>query len=302
MEEQTFSPSFWLVLSAFQGEAISEKRRKREKRETSEPGCSPHSSPTASLRPASLQQSFQDSSSLFFHFLLHQIPQISMTAASDLFFKIIFYIYMCIFCGCHLVYKLERGQAWSGSAAGSPRSALCCRKHFTLSISNCHYHFATPAENPGQARPGVTPRQDFCPALPWHGATALSQSPATTRFISCRSVPFPSDGEEDQARRSCLGYSSTLKPHWRDVPGINALSETSNPSQSRDTLGSVWATDISWEILPGPGPRALRMIKSTFSVTQFLCSVIKNQILISLMVIQALPTPVQVLSLVSFEA
>lgn len=118
------------------------------------------------------------SSSLFFHFLFCQMPQISATAASDLFFKIILCIYVCIACGCHLVYKLERGQAWSGSAAGSPRSTLCCRKHFTLSTPNSHYHFPTLCSSreswPGS--PWRDPGEDFCPALPWLSATVLSQT------------------------------------------------------------------------------------------------------------------------------
>lgn len=130
----TFSPFFgWshlfaLPSSAFQGEAIREKSLGARVLFTLKPNC------------FSLQQSFQDSlhhhPSTFYYTKCRRFPwQQHLTY----FFFITLYIYVCIACGCHLVYKLQRGQAWSGSAAGSPRSTLCCRKAlYTLSTSNCH--------------------------------------------------------------------------------------------------------------------------------------------------------------------
>lgn len=58
-------------------------------------------------------------SSLFFCFLLSQMPQVSVRASLCLF--------MCVASGCHLVYKLGRAQTWSGPDASSPGEVQCCR-------------------------------------------------------------------------------------------------------------------------------------------------------------------------------
>lgn len=73
---------------------------------------------------------------------------------------------VCIACGCHLFYKLERGQNWSGSAAGSPRSTLCCRKalytqHIRLSLAFSHPVI--------QQRILARPHPGVTPALPMEG-------------------------------------------------------------------------------------------------------------------------------------
>jgi len=61
-------------------------------------------------------------------------------------------ICMGIASGCHLVYKLERVQTWSGSDASSPRKAQCCRKALytfsTSEMSLTFYHFVIPWSNP----------------------------------------------------------------------------------------------------------------------------------------------------------
>lgn len=58
-------------------------------------------------------------SSLVFCFLLSQMPQVSLRALLCLF--------VCVALGCRLVYKLGRGQTWSGPDVSSPGEAQCCR-------------------------------------------------------------------------------------------------------------------------------------------------------------------------------
>lgn len=209
---------FWLVppffpLSALQGEAIREKSLRARVLSTLKPNC--FSSP---------QQSCQDSlhhySSTFYCAKCHRFPwQQPLT-----YFKKLFYIYMCAACGCHLVYKPERGQAWSGCAAGSPRSTLCSlestlhRVHQTVIIIFPPW---APAQNPGQTHPGVTLREDFWPALPWHGATALSQ------IYFLPPCGFPKWQIRGSAMEKLFGIFIHGKTSEQGVSGIDALSETS---------------------------------------------------------------------------
>lgn len=184
-------PPFCLPLSAFQGEAIRGKSLRARVLSMLKPKC--FSSPS---KLATKLSSF--SSPLFFHFLLHQMPQISMTAASDLIFCIALYISKCVLPVVVILFTSWRGVRRGEDLLWVLQGALCAAgKLFTHPLHHpgiSDFPPRAPAENPGRAHPGVTPREDFCPALPWLSATALSQSPATSRFISCPSVPFPGAG------------------------------------------------------------------------------------------------------------
>lgn len=194
-------------------------REKPSERKASEPGCSPRSNQTASLLPNKAVK-ILFIIILFYCAKCHRFPwQQPLT-----YFKKLFYIYMCAACGCHLVYKPERGQAWSGCAAGSPRSTLCSlestlhRVHQTVIIIFPPW---APAQNPGQAHPGMTLREDFWPALPWHGATALSQ------IYFLPPCGFPKWQIRGSAMEKLFGIFIHGKTSEQGVSGIDALSETS---------------------------------------------------------------------------
>lgn len=78
-------------------------------------------------------------SSLIFCFLWSQI---SVSAS----------LYNCTASGCHIVYKLGRVQPRSGSPAGSPREAQCCRNALCASSTSgtalTFHHFAIQRSNP----------------------------------------------------------------------------------------------------------------------------------------------------------
>lgn len=78
-------------------------------------------------------------SSLIFCFLWSQI---SVSAS----------LYNCTASGCHIVYRLGRVQPRSGSPAGSPREAQCCRNALCASSTSgtalTFHHFAIQRSNP----------------------------------------------------------------------------------------------------------------------------------------------------------
>lgn len=188
---------------------------------------------------------------------------------------------MCIACGCHLVYKLERGQAWSGCAAGSPRSTLCCRKAlYTLTTSNCHQHFLTLCSGreswPGS--PLRDPEGGFLssPPLAWCHGSIPGLSHLQIYFLPL--CGFPKCKIRGSAMEKLFGIFTHVQTSTEQGV-IDSLSEISN----QWTAPIQRDPGISWETLPGHKSRVFQ-IKSTFFVTRFLCSGIKKWILISLMI------------------
>lgn len=217
-----------------------EKKKKREKRSlrarvlaTLKPNC--FSSPSKLATKLS-----RFSSSFFFHFLLRQMPQISVTAASDPFFKIIFYIYVCVLPVVVILFtswrKVRRGQDLLQVLQG----ALCAAEstlHWVHQAVMTIFPPCVPAGNPGQAHPGVTPGRssvqpcpgwvpqrcprarppaDSFPATPWLSQVRIRGS-ATEELVGIFiHVKTP-------ANRACMGSmpcpSPPLNPMQRH-PGI----------------------------------------------------------------------------------
>lgn len=180
-----FLPSPQCIPGRREKKSEREKRKERVKRGASEPGCSPRSSQTASLLPASWQQSFQDSlhhySSTFCSAKCHRFLQQQHLT----YFLRLFYVYMCVLPVVVILFtswrEVRRGQDLLQVLQG----ALCAAESTLLSTPNSHYHFPTPCSSreswPGS--PWRDPGEDFCPALPWLSATVLSQTRPPPDFL-----------------------------------------------------------------------------------------------------------------------